>query len=268
MTGRIDGPAERGRRPRLLPRRRPAGGGARAAAACGSTPATAAAAGREIAADADYGDRSYGVAFAADGRLATTSYDGRLRLYDADGALLRSVATPHARPYRPRLQPDGRPAGGRLRRLDRGGCSTTARRSRRCRRRTSAASTTATSRSVAWSADGATLFAAGQLRRRQRLPGDRLGRRRRRAAPGAAGRRQHGDEPAAAAGRRRCWSPRSDPWLGVLAADGTPRWTRGAAADRPARPAEQPRASRPTACWSSSASSYGARTGCASTWRR
>ena len=114
-------PAERGRRPRLLPRRRPAGGCARARGPAALRARMAAAAGPEVAADVDYGDASYGVAFAADGRLATTSWDGRLRLYDADGELLRSVATPHARPYRPRLQPGGRPAGGRLRRCARGG---------------------------------------------------------------------------------------------------------------------------------------------------
>src|SRR5262249_30928742 len=36
----------------------------------------------EIARDGDYGDDSYGAAFATDGRLATTSYDGHIRLYD------------------------------------------------------------------------------------------------------------------------------------------------------------------------------------------
>jgi WD40 repeat protein len=37
---------------------------------------------REMARDEPYGDDSYGAAFATDGRLATTSYDGTLRLYD------------------------------------------------------------------------------------------------------------------------------------------------------------------------------------------
>jgi WD40 repeat protein len=37
---------------------------------------------REVARDAPYDDESYGAAFAADGRLATTSMDGTLRLYD------------------------------------------------------------------------------------------------------------------------------------------------------------------------------------------
>ena len=162
-----------------------------------------------------------------------------------------------ARPaLRPRLQPGGRPAGGRLRRFDRGGCSTTARRWRRCRRRTSAASTTATSASVAWSADGATLFAAGRYDDGSGSPvvaWDGGGAGPRRLLP---------------AGDNTVMSLRplpdgallvaaADPWLGVLAADGTPRWTQGAEADRPARPAGATSRSRPTACWSSSASSNG-----------
>ena len=36
----------------------------------------------EVFGDTDYGGSIYGVAFAADGRLATTSYDGMIRLYD------------------------------------------------------------------------------------------------------------------------------------------------------------------------------------------
>ena len=45
---------------------------------------------REVARDAPYGADSYGAAFAADGRLATTSWDGTLRLYDRT---FRRVAT-------------------------------------------------------------------------------------------------------------------------------------------------------------------------------
>lgn len=37
----------------------------------------------EAARDTDYGDNVYGLAFAPDGRLATTSLDGQVRLYDA-----------------------------------------------------------------------------------------------------------------------------------------------------------------------------------------
>ena len=38
----------------------------------------------EIARDTDYGDQSYGAAFAPDGRLATTSVDGKVRLYNSN----------------------------------------------------------------------------------------------------------------------------------------------------------------------------------------
>ena len=89
---------------------RPTGGGWRrcsARTACGSTSREPTAAGRKMARDEDYGGPSYGAAFAPDGRLATTSYDGRLRLYDADGKLLRSVETGHARPFGLAFSPDG-----------------------------------------------------------------------------------------------------------------------------------------------------------------
>lgn len=70
----------------------------------------------QLAADTDYGDHSNGVAFAADGRLATTSYDGRLRLYCRDGSAAsagRDTTPPTARPC---LQSGRRPLSGRLRR--------------------------------------------------------------------------------------------------------------------------------------------------------
>ncbi len=48
----------------------------------------------EVARDSDYGDESYGAAFAPDGRLATTSYDGKVRLYDPAFHLTKWVAAP------------------------------------------------------------------------------------------------------------------------------------------------------------------------------
>jgi WD40 repeat protein len=47
--------------------------------------------GSEILRDKDYADVVYGVSFAQDGRLATTSFDHLVRLYDATGKLLRKV---------------------------------------------------------------------------------------------------------------------------------------------------------------------------------
>jgi WD40 repeat protein len=65
--------------------------------------------GFEVGRDVDYGDDSLGVAFAADGRLATASIDGKLRLYDRDLHLLKSVSAPGSRrPYSVAFSPDGR----------------------------------------------------------------------------------------------------------------------------------------------------------------
>ena len=62
----------------------------------------------ETASDPDYGDQSYGAAFAADGRLATTSYDGQVRLYDAAFHLVAKVAPPGGqRPFGIAFSPDG-----------------------------------------------------------------------------------------------------------------------------------------------------------------
>ena len=86
-------PAERGRSTSPSPAPATAGGGALAAGGLRLYARDGAGRWTEVAADSDYGGRSYGVAFAADGRLATTSWDGRLRLYDPDGALICSVST-------------------------------------------------------------------------------------------------------------------------------------------------------------------------------
>lgn len=60
----------------------------------------------EQARDTQVGGDSYGAASFSDGRLATTSLDGVLRLYDRDGALLREVETGRAR-----LRRGGEPRG-------------------------------------------------------------------------------------------------------------------------------------------------------------
>src|SRR5262252_2416098 len=59
--------------------------------------------------DADYGGNIYGVTFAADGRLATASYDGKVRLYDS---AFRPVVPPRKvtggeKPYRIAFNPAG-----------------------------------------------------------------------------------------------------------------------------------------------------------------
>jgi outer membrane protein assembly factor BamB len=63
----------------------------------------------EVFRDTDYGGRIHGVTFAADGRLATTSYDGKVRLYDS---AFRPVVPPRKvtggeRPFRIAFNPDG-----------------------------------------------------------------------------------------------------------------------------------------------------------------
>ena len=63
----------------------------------------------EVVRDADYGDRIFGVTFSADGALATTSYDGKVRLYDHDFRLVvppRKV-TGGSQPYGIAFSPDG-----------------------------------------------------------------------------------------------------------------------------------------------------------------
>jgi WD40 repeat protein len=58
--------------------------------------------------DTDYGFSIYGLSFAADGRLATANWDGKVRLYDRDFKLAvvpRNVGGD--RPYRIAFSPDG-----------------------------------------------------------------------------------------------------------------------------------------------------------------
>jgi hypothetical protein len=72
---------------------------------------------REAFRDDHYGDNSYGAAFARDGRLATTSYDGRIRLYrydrTNDSPNFRRIGEPVRAPignlpFRAAFSPDGK----------------------------------------------------------------------------------------------------------------------------------------------------------------
>ncbi|MEO0548647.1 MAG: TIR domain-containing protein, partial [Pseudomonadota bacterium] len=49
---------------------------------------------RQVAEDTTYGGEVYGLAFAADGRLASTSWDGHVRLYGADGKIIQKARAP------------------------------------------------------------------------------------------------------------------------------------------------------------------------------
>lgn len=62
----------------------------------------------EIAADKNYGSDSYGLAFAPDGRIATTSWDGNIRLYGPSLDEPKSVLAPDGkRPYGIAFSSDG-----------------------------------------------------------------------------------------------------------------------------------------------------------------
>jgi WD40 repeat protein len=178
---------------------------------------------QEVARDAPYGYDSYGAAFAADGRLATTSEDGTLRLYDRT---FRRVATATTTDGTRPLGLAFTPAGDRLavgyddttavslvdghtltplpgpdtRGIDNGHLAR-----------------------VAWSADGATLYAGGRYGRAGTYPVVAWSK------AGAGPRRE------LAAGTNSIMSLRplpdggllvgaQDPWLGVLDAAGAPRW--------------------------------------------
>ncbi|MEM9784565.1 MAG: WD40 repeat domain-containing protein, partial [Pseudomonadota bacterium] len=179
---------------------------------------------KEIARDTDYAGLSLGAAFALDGRLATTSYDGKLRLYGADGSKVAERETGFERPLGLSFSPDRRRLavgfidstavhlydGATLEPLpppDTSGINN------------------GNLASVAWSADGSTLYAGGRYQEggialamawgdggagaRRSLPAGLDTLISLRGLPG-------GDLLAAA----------TDPWLGRLAPDGTPRWTR------------------------------------------
>jgi len=63
----------------------------------------------EAARDTDYGDTSYGAAFAHDGRLATTSFDGHVQLYDrAFRRIGRQQTTGGHQPFGVAFSPDGK----------------------------------------------------------------------------------------------------------------------------------------------------------------
>jgi WD40 repeat protein len=63
----------------------------------------------EVFRDTDYGDAIYGAAFATDGRLATASRDGKVRLYDRDFKLVVPPRKPTGgnEPLRVAFSPDG-----------------------------------------------------------------------------------------------------------------------------------------------------------------
>lgn len=176
----------------------------------------------EVNRDEGYDGDSYGVAFARDGRLATTSDDGRLRLYDPDGRFLHAVETATPRPFGLAFNPeDGRLAVGfdgspevrihdgttlaELPPPDTGGIDN------------------GNLSSVAWSADGTRLFAAGRLQRGGNRPvfaWDEGGAGERRELPAGLN-TVMSLKPLPDGG---LLAAAGDPWLGVIGPDGAQRW--------------------------------------------
>jgi WD40 repeat protein len=67
------------------------------------------ATGAELLADSDYGDNVYGLAFAPDGALVASSWDGQLRRYGPDLKLTVKRAAPNGKkPYGVAIDPSGR----------------------------------------------------------------------------------------------------------------------------------------------------------------
>ncbi|HRO14129.1 MAG TPA: caspase family protein [Paracoccus sp. (in: a-proteobacteria)] len=173
--------------------------------------------------DADYGDTSYGLAFGPEGRIATTSYDGKLRLYAAGGRLLSTVATDLPKPIDLAFNPvDGRLvvgfAGSPALRLHDGATLAM------LPAPDTAGIDTGDLGKVAWSSDGATLYAAGHYQNEDGVP------------VLAWSRDGGGPHQVLAADISTVMSlaplpdgalfvVAADPWLGVIGADGAARWS-------------------------------------------
>jgi WD40 repeat protein len=121
------------------------------------------ATGEEIARDNAYDGQSYGAAFARDGRFVTAGYDGALRLYAANGTLLHRAESGHDRPFGVAIHPSGdRVAVGFDDATDVRVFSLSGDRLRPLRDADTSGVTGGNLGNVAWSRDGATLFAGGR----------------------------------------------------------------------------------------------------------
>jgi WD40 repeat protein len=122
----------------------------------------------EAARDQDYRDQSYGAAFAADGRLATTGMDGKVRLYAADlkGTVRPTVAIDASGGHHPYGIAFTPPGGLRLAVTYEDGAAVTMLDSHTLAELPGpdVRGITGGLGSVAWSLDGRTLLAAGRYR--------------------------------------------------------------------------------------------------------
>ena len=176
------------------------------------------------ASDADYQDAIYGLAFAADGRLATTSRSGLIRLYDLNGARIAEADVGDGVPFGLSFYPDGSAlavgfAGRRdLMVLD-------GRTLAFIFRPALTDAGVGNPAVVAWSADGRTLFAAGDIRRggrREIISWRNSGTVSPRSFP--AGLNRVTSLRALKDGRLLVAS--ADPRLGTISADGSTDWIR------------------------------------------
>jgi WD40 repeat protein len=182
----------------------------------------------EVFRDTDYGGEIYGATFAADGRLATTSRDGKVRLYDRAFKLVvpPRKAIGAAQPSRIAFSPDGTMLAvgyedaASVDLFDVHSLAPLPKPNLDGVRSNQSLS------NVTWSKDGKTLYAGGAYndgRRRLVLTWADAGRGERRALPagidtvsGLAALSDGGLLVAA-----------QDPFLGLLEADGRPRWAHG-----------------------------------------
>jgi WD40 repeat protein len=121
--------------------------------------------GQELGRDPDYDEDSYGLAFAADGRLVTTSYDGKIRLYDSDLRLLEAAPAPGGQPSGVAFSPDGRRIAVGYNDSTRVDVLEAA--DLRSLYSPDTRGTNNDLASIAWSADGTLLYAAGQFQNNQ-----------------------------------------------------------------------------------------------------
>jgi WD40 repeat protein len=187
----------------------------------------------ETARDPDYGDQSYGAAFAPDGRLAATAFDGKVRLYAADlkGSVRPTVVVdapgghePFGIAFRP---PDGME-------LAVGYFDTTAvtlldgHTFAEHRGPDLNGITDGNLASVSWSLDGLILFAGGTYRLKDGAPvlaWDDLGAGKRHILPAA----DNTVMSLVPLPHRGLLVATQDPWFGKLRPDGTAAWAYKAA---------------------------------------